>query len=322
MIAYFIHCHRRLDRVRRLLQWLYSPRDLYLVGVDVTGAECVDLGQLAGLPRNVVVRRLPPTVWGGASMLTATLEAMAAALAADRDWRWFVNLSGQDIPLKPQDAILSTLEGERRAGRTNFVATYGARPFAPTVAIDATVTETQMLQRHADVAFVLYGQARALFAADAQANFEPGQRASLFVSEDFARKQLHLRPLGRAERTMRARFFAATPFRFGRLWQVASRELCTYAVGDDAAYRLLGTLGTCFIPEESFFQMLVADAPADRVGTTVSDNLRYRRGAPHVLHDGLLPALRSDPALFARKLEFGRCAAIDRWIDEEIAPRR
>jgi len=113
-IAYFIMVHHKPAQFDWLLRAIYDPADLFLVHVDAksrlglkrdrSGVMQGVRDACAGKP-NVRLMRSRFTNWGGWSLSQALLDAIAIALKADSEWRYFVNLSGQCYPLKPMDVV-------------------------------------------------------------------------------------------------------------------------------------------------------------------------------------------------------------------------
>ncbi|HEY8266724.1 MAG TPA: beta-1,6-N-acetylglucosaminyltransferase [Steroidobacteraceae bacterium] len=111
-IAYFILAHHKPRQFARLFDALYHPADRFLVHVDRKAPLSVrDAIARHALGRpNVDFLPSRRVAWGGWSCAEIQLDAIRTLLARDPGWRWFANLSGQDFPLKPREAILADLE--------------------------------------------------------------------------------------------------------------------------------------------------------------------------------------------------------------------
>jgi hypothetical protein len=106
-IAYFILVHRFPQQFKRLFKALYHPDNHYLIHLDKkTSAQIYDdiSNFLAGMP-NTYILESENVVWGGYSMVQAELNGMKYLLNMDVHWDFFINLSGQDYPLKSQKII-------------------------------------------------------------------------------------------------------------------------------------------------------------------------------------------------------------------------
>lgn len=106
-IAYFILVHRFPEQFKRLFAALFHPDNVYLIHLDKKANACVCdevRSYLAGFP-NTYVLESENIVWGGYSMVQAELNGINYLLKLNWNWSFFINLSGQDFPLKSQHII-------------------------------------------------------------------------------------------------------------------------------------------------------------------------------------------------------------------------
>ncbi|REC76504.1 glycosyl transferase [Chryseobacterium elymi] len=106
-IAYLILVHRLPDQFKRLFKALYDPSNFYLIHIDKKASQ--EIGEevsvfLQKYP-NVHILKSKNVVWGGYSMVQAELDGMKYLLDMEMKWDYFINLSGQDYPLKSQEII-------------------------------------------------------------------------------------------------------------------------------------------------------------------------------------------------------------------------
>jgi hypothetical protein len=106
-IAYLILVHRLPDQFKRLFKALYDPSNFYLIHIDKKANQ--EIGEevsvfLQKYP-NVHILKSKNVVWGGYSMVQAELDGMKYLLDMEMKWDYFINLSGQDYPLKSQKII-------------------------------------------------------------------------------------------------------------------------------------------------------------------------------------------------------------------------
>ncbi|MDD2710491.1 MAG: beta-1,6-N-acetylglucosaminyltransferase [Verrucomicrobiae bacterium] len=109
--AYFILLHHRFEQAVRMVEALWHPDNVYLIHVDQK-ADDAFAGSLAErFSKLSNVRFLPRrrVVWGGYSLVQVHLDAMSVLLEWDSRWTHFVNLSGQDYPVRPQSKIMEFL---------------------------------------------------------------------------------------------------------------------------------------------------------------------------------------------------------------------
>lgn len=107
MIAYFILVHRFPEQFKRLFQSIYLPGNSYVVHIDKSsGPELAgNLAKFLEPYQGVQILAARNALWGGYSLVDAELRSMAMLLKMDRDWTHYINLSGQDFPLKSQSYI-------------------------------------------------------------------------------------------------------------------------------------------------------------------------------------------------------------------------
>jgi core-2/I-Branching enzyme len=102
-VAYFIMLHKLERQFDWLFSALWNPSDLFLIHVNRTAPQSLEHAikrRCANLPN---VRFLPrvPIAWGGWSLVETTLDALRLLCQEAHAWRYFINLSGQDYPVRP-----------------------------------------------------------------------------------------------------------------------------------------------------------------------------------------------------------------------------
>ncbi len=112
MIAYFLLVHRFPEQFKRMFKAIYAPGNVYLVHIDKSsGPElAADIAAFLGAYHGVEILPARRALWGGYSLVDAELRGMARLLKMDANWRYYINLSGQDFPLKSQSYIRGFLE--------------------------------------------------------------------------------------------------------------------------------------------------------------------------------------------------------------------
>jgi len=114
-IAYLILVHRFPKQFKRLFKAIYDQENYYLIHLDKkaeskTRADVEEF--LADYP-NAYTLESKNVVWGGYSMVQAELNGMKYLLDINATWDFFINLSGQDFPLKSQESIRDYLSQHR-----------------------------------------------------------------------------------------------------------------------------------------------------------------------------------------------------------------
>ncbi|HDZ9127167.1 TPA: glycosyl transferase, partial [Vibrio cholerae] len=104
MIAYLILVHRYPDQFKRLFHAIYHPNNHYVIHVDKTsGKEISDeITLFLNDYQNTEILESENALWGGYSLVNIELRGMAKLLNMNKSWTHFINLSGQDFPLKTQ----------------------------------------------------------------------------------------------------------------------------------------------------------------------------------------------------------------------------
>jgi hypothetical protein len=116
-VAYLILAHRYPAQLARLVDRLDGPQATFVVHVDrkARATAAAARSALGGMP-NVRFAPSRRSRWGTFGVVAATLAALRVALAADEHWEHVALLTGQDYPIKPNDAIVGHLAAH--AGRS------------------------------------------------------------------------------------------------------------------------------------------------------------------------------------------------------------
>ena len=110
-IAYFILVHHKAAQFHWLWRAIYSKMDTYCIHVDAKSPETFqsEVRAIVGDCGNVHWLSRRSIAWSGWSMVKAELDAMRLMLAEGGDWQRWVNLSGQDYPIKSMREIRDAL---------------------------------------------------------------------------------------------------------------------------------------------------------------------------------------------------------------------
>lgn len=111
MIAYLILVHRFPEQFKRMFRAICAPGNHYLIHVDANSGRkmATDIADFIAPYRGSAILESRKAVWGGYSLVDAELRGMAQLLEMGGTWRYFINLSGQDFPLKSQTYIADYL---------------------------------------------------------------------------------------------------------------------------------------------------------------------------------------------------------------------
>lgn len=254
MIAYHILCHDNLKQVATLIDALYTDQDTFLIDIDHgQNPDMKPLSRFRFLP-NVHITRDANIGWGAGGTLRKTMKGAFALLEMNRDWQYYVVLSGQDLPLKSNDTIREVFTAGH-AEKTNFIRCHLAEP----VSLDAIPVNNTSTQRklwgdrgHTKI----YGRVGTI---DPQAHMYA--RRLVDVTEVADLGEVHVGTCDPLLMQRRDNFFDKYPFHVGANWFNLHRSLIEYMVEDPLTYEMYDVMRTTFIPDESFFQTYIKSSP-------------------------------------------------------------
>ncbi|XP_072420850.1 beta-1,3-galactosyl-O-glycosyl-glycoprotein beta-1,6-N-acetylglucosaminyltransferase 3-like [Chiloscyllium punctatum] len=112
-VAYSMVIHDRIEMFERLLRSIYAPQNLYCVHVDhkSPGEYHAAVRAIAACFPNVfVAARLESVTYATWARVQADLNCMRELLEKPVPWRYFLNVCGQDFPLKTNREIVHSLK--------------------------------------------------------------------------------------------------------------------------------------------------------------------------------------------------------------------
>ena len=110
-IAFSIMMYKDVEQTERLLRAIYRPQNFYCIHVDRKASDQVQqaMAAIARCFANVFIPEECVSVqWGTHSALAADLVCMKQLLAYK--WRYFINLTGQEFPLKTNAELVRILK--------------------------------------------------------------------------------------------------------------------------------------------------------------------------------------------------------------------
>lgn len=120
-VAYYIAAHHKSYQFKWIFSAVFDEQNLFLVHVDRKSSDDIHsaiLSSIASLKGNVIQMPRHSITWGGWSQVSSELRAIKLALQANNDWKYFINLSGQDYPIKSKKYIQQALD---QAWPLNFI---------------------------------------------------------------------------------------------------------------------------------------------------------------------------------------------------------
>lgn len=269
-IAFILLCHKDPEGIIAQTLRLTAAGDCVAIHFDARAAQA-DYARireaLAGNPQVTFARRRVKCGWGEWSLVAATLQAVKAALADFPGATHFYMLSGDCMPIKTAEYIHARLE-EDEADYIESFDFYGSGW------IKTGIQEERLIYRHW---------------------FNERQRKWLFYTSLEVQKKF-----GLARRVPED-----LKIRIGSQWWCLRRRTIE-AVMDFVARRpdVVRFFSTTWIPDETFFQTLVAHLVPDReIRTRTLTFLMFTDyGMPVTFYDDHYDLLISQGFLFARKI--------------------
>ncbi|TZF99277.1 beta-1,6-N-acetylglucosaminyltransferase (plasmid) [Chryseobacterium panacisoli] len=129
-IAYFIMLHHKPKVFKEMFQKIYTRDQFYLIHIDRKAKpDFIEKIQLyiVQFP-NVYILDSLNIVSGGFNMVQAELNAMEFLLNVSKEWDYFINLSGEDHPLKSQNIIRQFLSTHKDR---NYLFYYDQKFYRP-----------------------------------------------------------------------------------------------------------------------------------------------------------------------------------------------
>ncbi|KAM9810897.1 beta-1,3-galactosyl-O-glycosyl-glycoprotein beta-1,6-N-acetylglucosaminyltransferase [Neosynchiropus ocellatus] len=117
-IAYSIVVHHKMQNFERLLRAIYAPQNVYCVHVDQKSPSSFSAAVRAVascFPNVFLASRSENVVYASWSRVQADVNCMEDLYRASSKWKYFINLCGQDFPLKTNLEMvraLRTLNGD------------------------------------------------------------------------------------------------------------------------------------------------------------------------------------------------------------------
>jgi hypothetical protein len=277
-LAYLLIIHRNEKQVQRLFKSIYDPENLYVFHMDAKSKPEFHQGMRTFLKGydNVHFLESENCRWGGYSMVKIELEAIRYLIHSGKPWDFFINLSGQDFPLKTQHQIKSFLNQNRdRNFLTVFDETFIKSWCNPYILFRPRATSKNFLNARSRVEryFVeLPGVSQLLYVPFVKRKFVEG-----------------------------ARWYA------GWQWMILNRAFCEYMFTGDVLDKYVHFFKNTFIPDEGFFQTVIMNSPFRP--TLVNDYQRtvtwQYRGDVNIFRSDDFDFLTQSKDLFARKFDEG-----------------
>lgn len=111
-IAFFISAYKLERQFEWLFKSIWNPSDIFLIHLSTAASDAYvrEIRRLTEGCPNVHFLPQMQITWGGWSLVEMSLEAIRFFCRRSEDWSYFVNLSGQDYPVRPLDDLRAFLD--------------------------------------------------------------------------------------------------------------------------------------------------------------------------------------------------------------------
>ena len=112
-VVYQITLYHKKDQFRWLMAALYNDLDYFLIHIDKNSPDSYvrEIVEICGNRPNIHFQYPLPIYWGGWSIVESQLQGLQEAVERWPDWQYFLNISGQDYPLRRREGIIEYLTG-------------------------------------------------------------------------------------------------------------------------------------------------------------------------------------------------------------------
>ncbi|KAK3589240.1 hypothetical protein CHS0354_008302 [Potamilus streckersoni] len=111
-LAFSMLMYKDVYQAERLLRAIYRPQNIYCIHVDRKAARDVKdaMTSIASCFENVfIASQLYDVQWGTLSVLDADLSCIRDLLHKHKSWKYFINLTGQEFPLRTNYELVKIL---------------------------------------------------------------------------------------------------------------------------------------------------------------------------------------------------------------------
>ncbi|XP_027023271.1 beta-1,3-galactosyl-O-glycosyl-glycoprotein beta-1,6-N-acetylglucosaminyltransferase-like [Tachysurus fulvidraco] len=112
-VAYSIVVHHKVQNFERLLRSIYSPQNLYCIHVDKKASQSTTkaIHAIVSCIENVfLASQIEEVVYASWSRVQADINCMKDLYQVSSRWKYFINLCGQDFPIKTNLEIVHALK--------------------------------------------------------------------------------------------------------------------------------------------------------------------------------------------------------------------
>ena len=112
-IAYSIVIYKDIEQFERLLRAIYRSQNYYCIHIDTKSPKIFHRavqGILDCFPNVFIASKLVDVKWGEFTVLQADLICMKDLWKRYKNWKYFINLTGQEFPLRTNNELVEILK--------------------------------------------------------------------------------------------------------------------------------------------------------------------------------------------------------------------
>lgn len=112
-IAFGISIYKDIEQFERILRAIYRPQNYYCIHTDKKSPKDFHqaVQKISRCFSNVfVASKIFKVYWGKFSVLKSDLICMKDLLGRSKTWKYFINLTGQEFPLKSNNELVKMLQ--------------------------------------------------------------------------------------------------------------------------------------------------------------------------------------------------------------------
>ena len=112
-LAFSINIYKDIEQFERLLRAIYRPQNYYCIHIDKKSPNIFHraVKKISNCFSNVfVASKIIEVTWGEFSVLETAIICMKDLLLRSKKWKYFINLTGQEFPLKTNNELVDNLQ--------------------------------------------------------------------------------------------------------------------------------------------------------------------------------------------------------------------
>jgi hypothetical protein len=303
MIAYCLLVHKNPKQVLRLMKKIYSHEDNYYINIFLSNSNISEdkwINELKEFRKdNVFISFINKDSWGTFELVNATLNAMK--YFANFEYQYFVNLSGQDYPLKDTYTIKNVLK-KKNVSYIDYTSMGSYKKYTLKQNREELPLTTKYFIRQE------YLHYKVPFSMDIKKLMSNFKKVIRFDTPIFLK-------LPRLNRNILYDF----EFFIGSQWFCLTKSHVNYILAflkENPDF--VKFFRYAYIPDEHFFQIIIMNS--DLKHEVINDNLRLIiwKGPPVIFTANDVEILIKSQKLFARKFDIEIDSEILDIIDSQI----